>query len=1098
MPLYISQSGAHDDGNSKFMVGIDNDRFILESERNDSNDLNVNIKDKDGNLVNVNDNLLLNVVNRYNVDSLPSSSVTYNFSDGVTKFVNDSVQQRFSFSVSDGTQVLEASENTGNAYARAYLDFSSISNDATTLVVEYDTKYDGGRWNIGLVELSKRPGTSNMLDYDTAGVVYYAGINDSLNQYYINGSTTFDTSLNNVWVHTKLNVNTITRTVSYSISSNGMTNYTGQTIYDSDITTIDGLEVYTWIQGTAYIDNIKITASYSADENGLYITPDGEYIYKDGEPKKIGGSSSGGTDIPEPSTDNAIQTVSATYEDVDALINVNDSVELYNGKVLRIKINQAIDITASHYRIGLNNFTEEYYPSFSQYFDDIGIDDYINEVSAIASDTGSYPSWYIGKYTDTIELEFVTKSSGTGYDCYYKNIVSAISDYAITAHNLDVNNVDDDNDLMLTGISYVDVGGGKQSVYGTGIKYDRTNNEIDASSETATGFKLGICDSSITSNIKEVTIDNILYRDGEKISVRFTNGFMIPDSGTVSVKINGGTEYPLRLTKNMDLTYYFENKYPLYLCEDGDILDLTYHEYDNNSYFTVKPALFSMEAEFSYEPMFPYNGLITTNPTNTYSDYGMVIPYGFHIAANADITLDPSGGAFKSLAAGISVLVSFYNTYTKVDPKMSVKLTDGSYSTAHPLYYGDNPVMPGMLAKGRVYRFTYFANKWHVTGGKVEPHTRYVTFDGNNRYATIYSYISEYNPGSAVGAYNNPEPLIFTITGNDNYMSDDAPESPEGSGFVDTGNATVIISGDIYRPSVITMGNHSIDQWFSIRINYYPYSEEEKSGYKYDIDLYFDRYDTVATDYYQVKTISNPVIRGYNESDTITYNNNSGGIVYNIDSGGDITLNGLRIPPIDTYGDIDDLHTSGGFNIDNDPILTRDTITELKIISNIPSSSTPATYETLTYQDIQTIHNLSNGSADDNIVFGVYEGNGQESRTINLGFRPAAVEVYRINGEQYSQSGSPGTSGGLAIDGYPCAYANELSDITDLNKCIEIVDNGFMVRDYYKSQSGNNIYVKTNRSGDAYYFKAYRKAKFVNLINNSSAEGNIVDIGGNE
>ena len=1086
MPLYISQSGAHDDGDSKFMVGINNDRFILESERNDSNDLNVNIKDKDGNLVNVNDNLLLNVVNRYNVDSLPSSSVTYDFSDGVTKFVNDSVQQRFSFSVSDGAQVLEANENTGNAYARAYLDFSSISNDATTLVVEYDTKYDGGRWNIGLVELSKRPGTSNMLDYDTTGVVYYAGINDSLNQYYINGSTTFDTSLNNVWVHTKLNINMITRTVNYNISSNGMTNYTGQTIYNSDITTIDGLEVYTWIQGTAYIDNIKITASYSVDENGLYITPDGEYIYKDGEPKKIGGSSSGGIDTPEPSVDSAIQTVSATYEDSTKTITITDPVEITDGKILRVKINQYIDFTKQKYTISVNS--AEYTPGFNQYFDYLNIDSYISE------DKSSSP-WYVGTYTDTIELEFVTKSSGTGHDCYYKNIVSAMSDYAITAHNLDVIGVENENDLMLTGIDYVNGNAGQIPVYGTGIKYSQTNNEIDASSETTTGFKLGICDSSITSNIKEVTIDNILYRDGEKISVRFTNGFMIPDSGTVSVKINGGTEYPLRLSKTMDLTYYFENKYPLYLCEDGDILDLTYHEYNNDSYFTVKPALFSMEAEFSYEPMFPYNGLITTNPTNTYADSGMVIPYGTHMVANADIALNPSGGAFKSLLAGISVLVSFTNTYTKVDPKMSVKLTDGSYSTAYPLYYGDNPVMPGMLAKGRVYRFTYFANKWHVTGGKVEPHTRYVSFvneypNNGNEYATIYSYDTyRYSSGNMT---NLPYPLIFTIDSNDSILtSDDLPDDYNVDDLrTMQSQSTFIISGDLLCPSVIIMGGEGIDHSLNISIRRVFDNNSNYGDCRVDIDIKLS--GAHAGNYtliYRIRTISNP---GYDEPDTIQFNNETHDKVYRSgsylsDYDGTVYVNALAIPE----------HEETGMYLGDSKVLTENNITELKIRSNSEYVD-PVTYETLTYQDIQTIHNLSNGSADDNIVFGVYEGNGQESRTINLGFRPAAVEVYRVNGEQYSQSGSPGTSGGLAIDGYPCAYANELSDITDLNKCIEIVDNGFMVRDYYKSQSGNNIYVKTNQSGDAYYFKAYRKAKFVNLINNSSAEGNIVDIGGNE
>ena len=130
--------------------------------------------------------------------------------------------------------------------------------------------------------------------------------------------------------------------------------------------------------------------------------------------------------------------------------------------------------------------------------------------------------------------------------------------------------------------------------------------------------------------------------------------------------------------------------------------------------------------------------------------------------------------------------------------------------------------MPGMLAKGRVYRFTYFANKWHVTGGKVEPHTRYVSFvdeyPNGNRYATIYSYNTyRYNSGNMT---NLPYPLIFTIDSNDSILtSDDLPDEYNVDDLSTMcSQGTFIISGDLLCPSVIIMGGEGIDNSLNIAI----------------------------------------------------------------------------------------------------------------------------------------------------------------------------------------------------------------------------------------------------------------------------------------
>ena len=378
--------------------------------------------------------------------------------------------------------------------------------------------------------------------------------------------------------------------------------------------------------------------------------------------------------------------------------------------------------------------------------------------------------------------------------------------------------------------------------------------------------------------------------------------------------------------------------------------------------------------------------------------------------------------------------------------------------------------MPGMLAKGRVYRFTYFANKWHVTGGKVEPHTRYVTFNDTTKpYATIYKYSGTMSVGQAM---NLPYPLVFTIDGK---PSDDKPGNTDDYIFNAMGQGAVIISGDINAPSVITLGAQSIDGNIGIRIKSSTnYTGNSYTGpYEVSIDLYAPT--GVYGSSYCIRTISNPSINGYDEPDDIMLNNDSGGILHNITTYGEANINGLYIPGpgIDESTDHDKI--SRGPNYFGDKILTTENVTHLKIISNKPNDSTPATYETLTYQDIQTIHNLSNTSADDNIVFGVYEGDDTADRLINLGFRPAAVEVYKRNGQFYSSAtGESATYGGLAIDGYPCVSTDRLN-ITNPKKCIEIVDNGFMVN-YTDSSTAGTTNARTNLELSIYYFKAYRKA----------------------
>lgn len=112
-------------------------------------------------------------------------------------------------------------------------------------------------------------------------------------------------------------------------------------------------------------------------------------------------------------------------------------------------------------------------------------------------------------------------------------------------------------------------------------------------------------------------------------------------------------------------------------------------------------------------------------------------------------------------------------------------------------------------------------------------------------------------------------------------------------------------------------------------------------------------------------------------------------------------------------------------------------------------------------------------SIDNSVIFGVYVGNGNEIRDINIGSRPIAVEIYRSDGAQLYLGSSGGVyhRGGLAIDGFPC-----IGDIFDEgSKKIEVIDKGFRV--YYNKYGSSNISTGMNIKDYTYYYKAYMRGQ---------------------
>ncbi len=210
------------------------------------------------------------------VATLPSVPIVYDFSDGVSVFTSNST--RMTAAVEDGVQTITTASNTGTSrIARVCFDFSDISTDAKTVTIEYDSRIDGGRWGISLVDMSMREAATGA-SIDTVGSAFWHGTTSN-SIYYINGLS------NGNWapffgqmVHVKVEADIKNRTLSYSISaSDDSVTASGNNVsFIGTAEQITGIEFYSWVgSNTAYIDNISITAVTETAENTIYMIADG-------------------------------------------------------------------------------------------------------------------------------------------------------------------------------------------------------------------------------------------------------------------------------------------------------------------------------------------------------------------------------------------------------------------------------------------------------------------------------------------------------------------------------------------------------------------------------------------------------------------------------------------------------------------------------------------------------------------------------------------------------------------------------------------------------------------------------------------------------
>lgn len=220
------------------------------------------------------------------VPELPSSTLEYTF-DTETAF---KAVERCNLSISNKYLTVTTASNAGNKYALAQLNFASIATNAKTFVIEMDTRIPGARWYISLVDLSKRPGSSLGMTYDTTGVAFMHGTKDGSN-YHVNGKNVMNSGFANTWLHTKTIVDMTNKKIKYEIADRDTgTVLSSNTVdfKDSETDAITGIELYSYTQTTIDVDNVKITAGYEIKENVLYmIGTNGiydTYIYRDGEP----------------------------------------------------------------------------------------------------------------------------------------------------------------------------------------------------------------------------------------------------------------------------------------------------------------------------------------------------------------------------------------------------------------------------------------------------------------------------------------------------------------------------------------------------------------------------------------------------------------------------------------------------------------------------------------------------------------------------------------------------------------------------------------------------------------------------------------------
>lgn len=245
---------------------------------------------------------------KYVVSELPEKSTMFDFENDTPLFTVPSINttvKGVSETVTDTEngghyQSVSIDENatigsTANVYSK--LDFSEITKGATELTIEFDFQYTtNGRIRIALADLDIVNAQDNAdIRYNTDGIAFDI-FSSSNNQFIVSGSSGIRPSFFGTWLHVKCEIDFSEQTAAYTVynKSNESDRISDTVDFRGDCTQVTGIALYTWLKGDkVYFDNIKITASFNIDENGLYVVrnEDGRkvYIYENGEAVLISG-----------------------------------------------------------------------------------------------------------------------------------------------------------------------------------------------------------------------------------------------------------------------------------------------------------------------------------------------------------------------------------------------------------------------------------------------------------------------------------------------------------------------------------------------------------------------------------------------------------------------------------------------------------------------------------------------------------------------------------------------------------------------------------------------------------------------------------------
>lgn len=164
----------------------------------------------------------------------------------------------------DGVTFTTAS-NANNTKGYATCDYSSYVDGQDKYIIEYDSKVGSDlRTRIALVDAANRPGTTSKNGYDKTGVAFVHGVLDSSSYAAMeNKSIGNAPSARDAWVHTSVTVDTLSKTVTYTVTAEDGTKLlagTNVSYLDAEMTAPNAVEYLDTVNSkTGYIKNLKVT-----------------------------------------------------------------------------------------------------------------------------------------------------------------------------------------------------------------------------------------------------------------------------------------------------------------------------------------------------------------------------------------------------------------------------------------------------------------------------------------------------------------------------------------------------------------------------------------------------------------------------------------------------------------------------------------------------------------------------------------------------------------------------------------------------------------------------------------------------------------------